>query len=237
LSTHLDGAGRTRYDGVASYTRFQIQEMLKSIIWGILMEKIVSVLCAMFTLFALSACGGGAPSSSAITAESVSSEVAIGADEGLLSVDITLPASLFEASGSTPEEYVESAKEDDGVIDAKVDADGNVILTVTKQRHQEMLDEMKQNMDASIEEYTNGDFPSIKAISYNDDMTEFDMIVDKAAFENSFDGMAALGIYMGAAMYQAVSGIEEVKVIINCIDEASNEVFDTVVYPEDLNAE
>ena len=62
------------------------------------------------------------------------------------------------------------------------------------------------------------------------------MIVDKAAFENSFDGSTVLGIGLQGSMYQLFNGAnpDDYKVTISTKDEATQEVFGEVIYPDAL---
>ena len=97
------------------------------------------------------------------------SEQEIAVDKGLLDVELTLPADLFE--GQTEDEIIANAKEK-GVKEAKVNEDGTVYYKMSKSEHKKMMKDAKQSIVDSIAEIVNSDeYSSIKEISYNKDFT------------------------------------------------------------------
>jgi hypothetical protein len=161
-------------------------------------------------------------------------EGAVEVDKGLLNVEITIPASMFE--GEDLDTVIANAKAE-GVNEVTKNADGSLTYKMSKTKHKEFLAEMKDEVTKSVNQMKNSeDFVSILDITSNDSFSEFTMIVDKAAFENSMDGFAALGLGLTGMMYQLYEGVdsEEIKVVIKLQDEATGEVFDEVVYPDDM---
>ncbi|MCR8655824.1 hypothetical protein [Paenibacillus endoradicis] len=155
-------------------------------------------------------------------------------DKNILTVDITLPASMFKDKNM--DEVIAAAK-DEGVKDAKINDDGSVTYTYPKLVHSNMMKEMKEEVILSLEDMkTSDDFTSIKDVKYNDDLTEFTLIVDKAAFEGGFDAFASFGIGIQSMYYQNFNGVasDKVKATIEIQDATTNEVFDTIVYPDDI---
>lgn len=164
--------------------------------------------------------------------ESESKTESIEVDKGLLNVEITLPASMFE--GQDIETVISEAKKD-GVDEVTKNDDGSLTYKMSKAKHKEMMNEMKDSILEGIEETKTGeDFVSIKDVTYNKDFSEFTMIVDKEKFENSFDGFAAMGLGIQGMYYQLFNGAnpDDYKVTIIIKDEDSGEVLDTIVYPE-----
>lgn len=161
---------------------------------------------------------------------------AIEVDKGLLSVEITIPPSMIEED---PEKLIEEAKAQ-GVSEAKVNDDGSITYKMSKSVHQKMMQEVEASLKESIEETKNsGDFKSIKDITHNNSFSEFTLIVDKAAFENSLDGFAALGLAISGMYYQLFDGVnpDDLKVTVHVQDEASGEIFNTIVYPDALESD
>ncbi|WHY77832.1 hypothetical protein QNH20_01235 [Neobacillus sp. WH10] len=159
---------------------------------------------------------------------------AVSVDKGLLNVELTLPASLFE--GEDIDTVIANAKKD-GVKEVTKNEDGSLTYKMSKSEHKEMMKELETNIKDSIEETkTSGDFASIKDITHNDSFSEFTLLVDKAAYENSMDGFAALGYGMSGMMYQMFNGsdADSTKVTIFIKDEATQETIDEMVYPDDL---
>lgn len=199
------------------------------------MKKLLSSLLVL--VFIVSACGQEKTSSEKETeksnVEKTDSE-SVNVDKGLFNVEVTLPASFFE--GEDIDQVIANAKEE-GIGEATANEDGSITYKMSKSQHKEMLAEIKAGMVESVEETKNSeDFQSIKDITYNDSFSEFTLVVDKAAYENSFDGFAALGLGMAGAYYQIFNGVdaEAYKVEISIKDEASGEVFDTIIYPDAL---
>jgi hypothetical protein len=166
--------------------------------------------------------------------ETSDSEEAASVDKGLFSVEVTIPASMFE--GENLDTVIADA-EAEGIKASKND-DGSVTYKMSKSQHKEMLAEIKQSITDSIEEMKTGeDFVSIKDITFNKAFTEFTMVVDKATYENSMDGFASFALGIGGMMYQMYDGVDpdkyKVKILIQ--DEETNEVFDEIVFPDDMN--
>ena len=160
-------------------------------------------------------------------------EQGIAVDKGLLDVELTLPAELFE--GQTADEITANAKEE-GVKEVTVNEDGTVNYKMSKSAHKKMMEEMKQGIIESITDIVNSDdYPSIKEVSYNKDFTEFDLTLDRAAYENSMDGFVLFALAISGTYYSAFDGkSDDIKLTMNLIDEATGEVFDTAVFPDDM---
>lgn len=196
------------------------------------MKKLTSLFLAAMLLFLVS-CSAEKTDNQPKETEKTKSE-AVNVDKGLLSVTITLPATMFE--DQNVDEVVANAQKDG--ITATKNADGSVTYKMSKSKHKEMMKEMKTTVIQTINDAKSGkDFQSIKDITYKDDFSEFTLVVDKAAYENSFDGFAALGLGMSGMMYELFNGVkpEEYKVTINIKDQATQNVFDQIVYPDALD--
>jgi hypothetical protein len=70
-------------------------------------------------------------------------------------------------------------------------------------------------------------------------LTAMTLIVDKELYENSLDGFAILGLGTAALCYQLFDGVqaENIAVTINIKDSTTGELFETMVYPDDLEAD
>lgn len=177
------------------------------------------------------------PAQETKAAAEATDQPAIEVDKNLLSVEITLPASMFE--GQDIDEAIAKAKED-GVKEATKNEDGSVTYKMSKSDHEKMLTEMKDSFNQTIEELKSGEtFTSIKDITNNKSYSEFTLIVDQQAYEGSFDAFATFGLGIQGMFYQVFDGIasEKVKVTINVQDESTGTVFDTIVYPQDIGNE
>lgn len=154
-------------------------------------------------------------------------------DEKLLTVDITLPASFFQDQDMSTFDTEAYVKEN-GFIAAKVNEDQSLTVTMTKGKHQDLLNEMSASIKTSLAEYVESeDTPYIKEITHNDDFTVVTMKVDRAAYESAFDMMPFV-IAMSAGMYQMFLEMDS-HVEINIVDVATGETFKTTTYPDALD--
>lgn len=157
-------------------------------------------------------------------------------DKNLFSVKITIPASFL--SDGDPEQIKAEAEQEEGIKEVTINNDGSITYEMSKAAHKRMIDEMKQELEGTIEEIKNSsDFPSIIDIMANKSYTEFTMVVEREKYENSFDGFAVLGLGMGSMFYQVFEGtdVEKVRVTIHVEDSKTGETFDTIVFPDELN--
>lgn len=207
------------------------------------MKKIIAILLCL-VMITITACGN---SSNDDTSKESNQEKEINegneesnenedleVDKGLLNVTITLPASMFE--GEDIDKEVEEIKEE-GIKDVKVNDDGSMTVKMTKTKHKELVKEVKDTVLEYFEELkASEDTPSINDVKYDDNFKEVTLEVDKKKFEESFDSMAVFGVAMTTAMYHIYEGVpaEEVSFKINAKDSGTGEIFNTILYPDDL---
>ncbi|MEX1164621.1 MAG: hypothetical protein WEB03_13695 [Nitriliruptor sp.] len=152
-------------------------------------------------------------------------------DRNILSVDITIPASFFE--GQDPQDIVDAA-EQQGIREVTVNPDGSVSYRMSRAQHRELLVELRDSITENLDEMV-AEFNSVQAISHNDDLTEFDLIVDRPAYEDSFDSFAIFGVAVSAGYYQLFSGTDadSYRAVVNTVDVDTDETFATFVAPDD----
>ncbi|MGN9163296.1 hypothetical protein [Clostridium sulfidigenes] len=198
-------------------------------------KRLIALLCT--ATFLLAGCGNSGEAKNTKegdTTAATENNESIEVDKGLLDVTLTLPASIFE--GEDINAKAEEMK-NDGAKETTVNEDGSMTVKMSKSKHKEMMTEMKTSVIKSIEDIkTSGDYPSIKDVKYNDDFTNITLEVVQAEYEESLEALATFGIGIAALYYNVYSGVETEKIHIT-IDEKNfetGEVFDTVVYPDDL---
>lgn len=202
--------------------------------------KLRVFLLMVASLFVFAACSGSDETATEQeqdgTEAKETEEGGIEVDKGLLNVEITLPGEMLFGD-ETVEELMEEAAEETGVKEVTQNDDGSVTFKMSKQEHKQMLKEMAEQMEETVNDIkTDENFVSIQDITFDKSFSEFTMVVDREAFANSFDGFAALGLGLSGMVYQLFSGedIDTSEVIIYVEDEATGEVFEEVVYPEAL---
>lgn len=155
----------------------------------------------------------------------------IDVEKNMFDVEVTVPATDLDF-----DKVIADAKEF-GVSEVIKNDDGTITYRMSKVVHNKMLKELASGFDEYIDELiTKNNFKSLKDVEYNDSLTEITIIVDKTLYENSFDGMAAFGLSIYAFIYQAFDGVDpdNAKVTVHVKDEATGDVFDTIVYPDDI---
>ena len=204
------------------------------------MKKFISCLLALVLALSVTACGGStetppekepevhtqAPENQEQETESKGIEV----DEGLLDVDITLPASIFSEEDMTafdPDAYAA----EQGFKKAVLNDDGSVTVTMSKKGHKKLMEEMHEEYAAQFDSMVGAeDTPYITDIEYNDDFSKVTYYVSKAEYENAFD-FSPFFIGFAGMMYQAFDG-SELHVDVITEDDATGEVLNSVVYPD-----
>lgn len=191
------------------------------------MKKLLSLILVGIMTFSMVACGNGDTSGAEVSSAGRPVEV----EENLLTVEITLPASFWEDSEETVEEYANRMKDEGKFKDVTANSDGSVTVKMSKADHKKMLEEFKAEI---VSMFPDESYPSIYRIEINDDYTDCRLIVNQAAFENSFDGIAILGVSLGAQMYHIFEGEPDAVTVIHYIDEETNTEFDTKTIPNDV---
>ncbi|MFC4388206.1 hypothetical protein ACFOZ1_10385 [Gracilibacillus marinus] len=199
------------------------------------MKKIILIV-ALICMFVLTACGNDTDekkvdeNTSTETDSANGSEQNVEVDKNLLSVEVTIPASMVESTEDTL-----AAAEEEG-LKVTENEDGSLTYKMSKAKHKELLSEIGSQIDQSIEEYkTSGDFVSIQDVVANKDYSEFTVVVNEADYENSMDGFIVLGLGVSGMMYQLYDGksADNYNVEIN-VENENGEVLSTVNYPEAL---
>jgi hypothetical protein len=155
-------------------------------------------------------------------------------DRGLLSVEITIPASLAgeaDIDGLVSEFSAEGID----VSDARRNPDGSITYKMSRGDHRRLLTSLRDSFVESFDEAAE-DFDSVQSITFNDDLTRFRITVNRAAFENSFDGFVVFLPLFAAGIYAAFDGRdpEGMRIDIDYVDAATGQVYDTFVAPDDL---
>lgn len=145
----------------------------------------------------------------------------IGVDEGLLTVEITIPSDFLE--GQTQEDLDAIAKEN-GYESIKLNSDGSATYKMIKAQHKKMLKEMADGFNQSLNEMIGSeDYPNITEITVNDNFTDFTIKTKSTelGFNESFSIMA---FYMYGGMYNMYSGKEVDNVHVKFINDSTGEV-------------
>ena len=157
----------------------------------------------------------------------------------LINVEVTLPMSFLGLDDEELDidQVVKDAKEQ-GIKDVIVNDNESITYIMSKSKHTEMMEEMKENITETMDDLVSGeDFTSFQEIVANKDFTEFEVVVIKDQFENGFEGFGTLGLAINSLFYQLFDGAnpDNYRTVINMRDEATGEIFNTIVYPDAFN--
>lgn len=189
-------------------------------------KKIMMVCMAAVLAFSLTACGGnsGKEEEKDSKKETQKEETAKKEEPD---IEITLPAEFFDEEGMA--DINEEAKED-GVKEVTVNDDGSVTYKMDKATHEKLLKEMKSGIDESIAELLEDkeNFGSFTEITYNDDVTEFKIMVDPASY-GGLQSFGALALYAAGNMYQGLNQVpeEEINTSVQFINKDTQEVIES----------
>lgn len=152
-------------------------------------------------------------------------------DTGLLSVEVTLPADFISMGSEAPptaEELKAAIAEDGSNMEVRLNDNGSATYRMSRGEYNRILDETRASVDESVQEIIDEEPNIYKSVTYSNDLNEFDVVVDRQAYESSMSFLALTLLFQGA-FYQAFAGIPEAEryVIIRTADESTGEVFDT----------
>jgi len=152
-------------------------------------------------------------------------------DKNLLSVELTLPPDMAgDLSDFSKDTYL---KDNKGILDAEVTADGSLKIKMTKKKHLEMIEEMETNLEASFVPLIEGNnTPYIKDFSSSNDYKEITISVERTTYEKTMD-FTELMVGFSIAMYQTIKG-EEFSCYIKVVDHTTKELISDIHYPEDM---
>ncbi|MBM7540656.1 hypothetical protein [Amphibacillus cookii] len=159
-----------------------------------------------------------------------------GAEERLADVEVTIPASFYE--GELDTDQIKAEADEVGITEVTVNDDGSVTYTMPESVHDEWLSDYATEIESTMAELvSSADFVSISDVTANNDYSSFTVAVDQEVYENSFDGIAAFSLGISGLFYQLMNGVnpDDYNVTIDIVDEESGEIFDSVIYPDDMN--
>lgn len=191
-------------------------------------KRILALLLVTIMATTMVACGSKSSADEAKEGNKTESDRGtLSAEKNLFDVEVTLPAAFFEGSDISTIETEAKAK---GVHEVKANDDGSVTYVMDKKTHKEFLASMKTSIDESIKETLNDkeNYPSFTDIKYNEDLTQFDVMVDKASY-GGLQSFIAVGFYMYGNMYQAMDGQEsdKIKTVVNFKDKDTGEIIES----------
>lgn len=193
------------------------------------MKKLCIVLVLALSL-SLYGCGSSNTSSSeqsqsAETEEdSEASSENIEVDENLITVEITIPATL---AGETTQEELNQALTENGYKSATLNDDGSVTYVMSKAKHRELMQEMTSTINESLNDMIGSEeYPSFTKIEANDDFTEFTVTTTSTELSLT-ESFSVLGFYMYGGLYNAFNGTQTDNISVTFVNADTGEVIQT----------
>lgn len=182
--------------------------------------KKLGIILLLLLMVGVAGCGSGEPDTSA--------------EEK--TVTVTVPRNVI--GDQSDEEIEENAQSED--ISVSIGEDDSVTYTMTPEKQQELLLGFKTHFEESLQTaLDNGEVPGLVNVSYNDDMSAFDVTVNREAFQSQ-NGEEKLGmLYSAGTAYQLYAGRpeEEIDVTVTLLDQATNDAFGNYSMREVFNAQ
>lgn len=119
---------------------------------------------------------------------------------------------IFAEVEETAKQYVECMKQKKRFKGITLNEDGSVTLKVSKSEYKKMLTELVETIDGL---FPNEDFPSIKKVTHNTDLTDFKAYVDQEALENSFDSFSVFELILCILIYHVFEGISGTATVVH----------------------
>lgn len=142
-------------------------------------------------------------------------------------VTVTLPADLLALDGTeVTQEDLDQTIEEEGWKSATLNEDGSITYVMTKEKHEEMLQEVRGLIDEAIAEMTDsGDYSNIVSVEPNDDYSQFTVTLNTDEV-GLMESIAVLGLYIYGAMYQTVNGAETDNINVQFVNADTGEVIE-----------
>lgn len=130
-----------------------------------------------------------------------------------------------EIVGDDPQAFINAILAEDGILSADQNDDGSVTIVCTEEKYIEYRDSYKQSSKDTISgNVQEGKYPTVTAVSYDDDLYEFYITVtDYDAFMNGPDVSLKWQIAFSAGFYHT-SLYEDNTLILHYLDQDGNEI-------------
>ena len=187
---------------------------------------ILTAIAALIATASLSGCTDGG-----VTKEN--QDLAI--EKNAFEVTITLPAEVAELFGLNANEGLDTLGETSGTATITSDDNGTITVKMPSDAHEKWMNDLEAETTARFEDIVAESQGMVQKISYNDDMTKFDVNVDRGLYESLADDQILL-IQVSAAsgMYRLFSGAPSGQEWqIEIVDGATGDVISSDAMPKE----
>ncbi|GEM_PF-3118498 len=130
-----------------------------------------------------------------------------------------------EVVGDDPQAFIDQTLAEDGILSAELNDDGSVTIVCTEERYIEYRDSCRQSSRDTISgKVQEGKYPTVTAVSYDDDLYEFYITVtDYDAFINGPDVSLKWQIAFSAGFYHTAF-YKDNTLTLHYLDQNGNEI-------------
>jgi hypothetical protein len=188
------------------------------------MKKTIFFALSIIICLSLAGCGGSSNDAQQNTeGDSENKETqSIEVDEGLLNVEITVPADFLE-EGTTQETLDETAKEE-GIKSITLNDDGSATYIMSKSKHDEMMAGIRESIDESMAEMIDPEtYPTFVEVTSNDDYTHFTVKLSTNEVGIS-ESVSVLGFYVLGGLYNAFNGTPVDDVTVSFVNADTGDI-------------
>lgn len=172
------------------------------------MKRIFCFLTAFLLCISMTACGAKAPATDPDA------------------VTITVPAEL---AGVSSKKDLKEMFSGEGYLDARLTDEGQVILTMTREKHQALLADTALSIRESLDAMAAAGDNSFTGIEVNEDLTHYTVRVAGEELQAG-ESFYTVSLLFSSDLYYAVLGQATPEVTVEYISEITGEVLYT--YPE-----
>lgn len=177
-------------------------------------KNISIVILIILSLLVLTGCGKSEPTNQ------VGDEPIVGVDEGLINVEITIPAGFI---GEQTQEDLTAIANENGYESITLNSDGSATYKMNKLQHKKMMKEMYDGFKQSLNEMIGSeDYPNFTEIEFNENFTDF-TIKTKSKELDMNESFSVMAFYMYGGMYNLYSGEEVDNVHVKFVNSDSGE--------------
>lgn len=142
-------------------------------------------------------------------------------DQNLFTVELKIPADYV---GESTQEELDATVKEKGYKSVTLNDDGSATYIMTKKQHQEMMDEMKGNINDSLSELVGSEeYPNFVDVKANDDYTTF-TITTKSTELDLNESFSVMMFYMYGGMYHIFDGTTVDNIHVDFVNADSGEV-------------
>ena len=141
-------------------------------------------------------------------------------------VTVEIPRDVL--AGQSDEDIMENAK-NEGVT-VHIEDDGTVTYTMTPEQQQALLLGFKTHFEENVQTaIDNGQIPGLVNVTYNDEMNDFTVTVNREQFQTQEDKTALGLLYSAGTTYQLYAGTPDsaIDVTVTLVDQETGDAFDT----------